>query len=225
MNRPAFVEALASVGLSLDEAKLAAFDGFERALYDANSVMNLTRVSKEECWLRHFVDSLLFHDLIPIGATVLDIGTGPGFPAWPLALARPDLAVSAMDSSSKMLGFLAQIPLENLTLRLGRAECVSFDRPFDVVTGRAVAPLAIQLEISAVHCAAGGVAIPMRSIGDLDLTANQAVSKVGFSLERVVRRNLPGTEIERCFPVYRKARDVRSSPTRTWADMKRRPLF
>ena len=102
MQVDSFVQATRTLGLTLSEAQLSKFENFEEALYRANEVMNLTRVAREECWLRHFVDSLLFQDLIPRGAAVLDIGTGPGFPAWPLACARPDLSITAMhwDSGS-----------------------------------------------------------------------------------------------------------------------------
>src|ERR1041384_3584956 len=130
-------------GLELTPEQVAQFEAFEAKLYEANAVMNLTRVPREECWLRHFVDSLLFQDLIPDRASVLDIGTGPGFPAWPLACARPDLQLTAMDSSGKMLGFLQRQGLPNLETIQIRAEEWGVRDRFDVVTGRAVAPLSI----------------------------------------------------------------------------------
>ncbi|RYG69749.1 16S rRNA (guanine(527)-N(7))-methyltransferase RsmG, partial [bacterium] len=83
---------------------LDRFETFEADLYEANEVMNLTRVPREECWLRHFLDSLLIAPWLPGEGSLLDIGSGPGFPAWPLALARPELQVTALDSSGKMLG-------------------------------------------------------------------------------------------------------------------------
>ena len=81
MNRLAFAEAALSLGIRLSEAQLNAFETYEAALYQANQVMNLTRVPQSEAWIRHFLDSLLLCPLIPEGAKLLDIGTGPGLPA------------------------------------------------------------------------------------------------------------------------------------------------
>lgn len=152
MNRTALLQGAAQLGLALSSPALQAFEEFEAGLYAANEVMNLTRVPQGECHLRHFLDSLLVAPEIEPGATVLDIGTGPGFPAWPLALARPDLSVTALDSSGKMLGFLRRHPLPNLIIVEARAEDWGVRDRFDFVTGRAVAPLALQLELSAASC-------------------------------------------------------------------------
>ncbi|HTQ09739.1 MAG TPA: RsmG family class I SAM-dependent methyltransferase, partial [Fimbriimonadaceae bacterium] len=122
MDHPSFAKALTELGLDLTPLQSEQFDLFEERLYQWNEVMNLTRVSRDECWLRHFVDSLLIQDLVPWKASVLDVGTGPGFPAWPLACARPDLQVTAIDSSGKMIGFLNRNPLPNLKTLQVRAE-------------------------------------------------------------------------------------------------------
>ncbi len=189
-------------------------------LYAANDVMNLTRVPREEAWVRHFADSLLFADLIEAGSAVLDIGTGPGFPAWPLACARPDLQVTALDSNKKMLGFLEGFGLPNLSLVLARAEEWDVRGAYDVVTGRALAPLPIQLEISAASCRVGGCVIPMRTGRDEFCS----VRELGLELERVEERVLPGTEIARVFPVYRKTKQTPARYPRRWAEIKAKPL-
>ena len=155
VNGERFRNAVAGLGLELSEAQLDAFEAFEERLYAANAVMNLTRVPKEEGWLRHFVDSLLIPRPDSEGSSVLDIGTGPGFPAWPLAAARPDLRVTALDSSGKMIGFLQGNPLPNLHAVQDRAETWGVRNQFDVVTGRALAPFGIQLELSAPACRVG----------------------------------------------------------------------
>lgn len=219
MNREAFKAWADGVGLALDEAQLDAFARFEDALYEANAVMNLTRVAQEECWLRHFVDSLLFQDLIPTGSLVLDIGTGPGFPSWPLACARPDLRVTAMDSSGKMLGFLRSQPLPNLEVVLDRAESWGVRDRFDVVTGRAVAPLPIQLELSAPPCKPGGIVLPMRTPSEeFDVRKD-----LGLSLRETVTRSLPGTDVVRAFPRYEKTAPTPKKYPRSWAEIKAKP--
>lgn len=186
--------------------------------------MNLTRVPREECWLRHFVDSLLFQDLFPHRATVLDIGAGPGFPAWPLACARGDLTVTALDSSGKMIGFLNANPLPNLTAVQARAEEWEVREEYDVVTGRALAPLPIQLELSAPAARIGGFVIPLRSIHDGPEIERMNSHKLGLGPPTLHERPLPGTDIIRVAPTYEKLGSTPPKYPRAWADMKRNPL-
>jgi len=224
VNREAFVDAATSIGLPLSKQQVDQFQIFEDHLYKANEVMNLTRVPQEECWLRHFLDSLLFHDLIPAGASLLDIGTGPGFPAWPIACVRPDVKVSALDSSGKMLGFLQKNPLPNLTCILDRAEEWAVRNKFDVVTGRALAPLETQLELSATPCKANGCVIPMRTPSDEEAIKKFVGRGLGLKLERVVKRSIPGTDVVRVFPIFRKVGKAHPNYPRSWGEMKRNPL-
>lgn len=198
-----------------------SIDAFLDALYKFNETRNLTRVPRDEAMVRHIEDSLLFQDLIPQGAKVLDIGTGPGFPAWPLAFTRPDLRVTAIDSNGKMLEFLNSQPLKNLEVIQRRAEEWGKRERFDVVTGRAVAPLMIQLELSAAFAKVGGAVIPMRTASDL-ATLPARIRILGLELETTVQRTL-GESI-RVFPVYRKVAFTDSMYPRKWADLKSNPL-
>ena len=184
--------------------------------------MNLTRVPREEAWLRHFVDSLLFQDLVPQGARVLDIGTGPGFPAWPLACVRPDLQLVALDSSGKMLRFLESQPLDNLEIVQARAEEWGVREAFDVVTGRALAPLPLQLELSAPPLRVGGKLLPMRTPAD-DLQSPYW-DVLGLRPAGRHVRYLPDTDVTRVFPEFFKEPPTAAIYPRRWAEMKLRPL-
>ena len=214
-----FASALRDLGLTVDPE---AFAPFERALYRANESMNLTRIPREEAWLRHFVDSLLFHDLIPEGSSVLDIGSGPGLPAWPLALARPDLRVTALDSNGKMLGFLKTQPLPNLEVVQARAEEWGVPETFDAVTGRAVAPLPLQLELSAPPLKMGGILVPMRT--PMDDFGEPLWEALGLRPSGRHERTLPFTDVVRVFPTFVKERETPDRFPRRWAEMKLRPL-
>lgn len=223
---PSWAELLRAsfVGLEVSDHQIAALEHFLDRLYEANQSANLTRVPREQAWVRHLLDSVLWQDLIPVGSSVLDIGTGPGLPAWPLACVRPDLRVTGLDSNLKMLGFLRSVPLPNLKVLEGRAEEWR-GKQFDVVTGRALAPLAIQLELSARPCRAGGLVIPMRTEKDLP-EIERLSSVLGLDLERIERRTLPGltSETPRVFPVYRKAGKTPPGFPRKWSEIKKRPL-
>ncbi len=224
MDRTGFQRAAASFSLELSEAQLEQFEAFEENLYETNKVMNLTRIPKEECWLRHFIDSILFQDLLQQGATVLDIGTGPGFPAWPLACARPDLRVTALDATGKMIAFLEKNPLPNLEPVLARAEDWKVRDRFDVVTGRALAPLGIQLEVSAAPCQVDGAVIPMRTPSEEADIEGFEGDGLGLKLEKIERRSIPGTDIVRLFPIFRKVSKTDREYPRNWADIKRQVL-
>ena len=224
MKRQEFGKAASELGIELRPEQLDQFETYEQNLYEANEVMNVTRVPREECWLRHFVDSLLLSSLIPEGAKVLDIGTGPGLPAWPLACARPDIQVTALDSSGKMIGFLSKQALPNLKPVNGRAETWGKREAFDFVTGRAVAPLGIQLELSAPAAKVGGLVVLMRTPNDAHAIKTFPPEELGLRLKEVRETSMPDTDVVRLFPIFEKvSKTVRQYP-RQWAEIKRDPL-
>lgn len=221
MNAEALQSNALELNMKLDELMLQRFSQFEEALYDWNSKMNLTRVPRDECWIRHFLDSLLVAEFCPHESNVLDIGTGPGFPAWPLALARPDLKVTAIDSSGKMLSFLATQNLPNLRIVQSRAEDWTERDAYDVVTGRALAPLAIQLELSAAFCKVGGACVPMRTESDLENCTSVETRHLGLELSKVETRILPVIGAPRLFPIFLKSKPTNPKFPRSWAEIKR----
>jgi 16S rRNA (guanine527-N7)-methyltransferase len=210
--------------LLLDHATEQALHAFLDALYEANKVKNLTRVPREDAWTRHVLDSLLFQDLIPQGSAVLDIGTGPGLPAWPLALARPDLRVTALDSNGKMLDFLRAHPLPNLEVVQSRVEEWPRRERFDFVTGRALAPLPAQVELSAAPCKVGGIVVPMRTINDRLALDSLDLETLGLELREVVQRPLTEGEALRLFPVFVKIAKTKPQFPRRWPEIKAKPL-
>jgi 16S rRNA (guanine527-N7)-methyltransferase len=223
VDRHQFEADLAAIGMALSPHQVGQFEEFEAALYERNRVVNLTRVAVEDCARRHFIDSLLVASFIPQGSMVLDIGTGPGFPSWPLACSRPDLTVTALDSAGKMLGFLETQHLPNLKIVNGRAEELLEREGFDFVTGRAVAPLPIQMELSAYQVRLGGLFVPMRTVTDDPEDVDAGI--LGLRLEKVVTLAIPGTDVTRLFPVYEKRSLTPKRFPRRWADIKATPLY
>lgn len=215
-------EFCASVGNPLTEAQLLQFERLLDSLRTANAVKNLTRIPEEEWVTRHLVESCLILPWVQSGARVLDLGTGPGFPALPLAIARQDLDVVAIDSNAKMLGFAIQMAIPNLKPINGRIEDQSFSEQFDVVTGRAFAPLPIQLECSAKPLKVGGVCLPFRS--ENDVLDGEWIGELGLELAEVHRVQLESDGPVRVFPKYRKVRKTPGKFPRQWATMKAKPL-
>ncbi|HMS56964.1 MAG TPA: 16S rRNA (guanine(527)-N(7))-methyltransferase RsmG [Fimbriimonadaceae bacterium] len=223
MDRDAFAAACQVIGITLDDSKLAMFEAFESALYESNKVKNLTRVPQDECWITHFLDSLLFHDLIE-GQDLLDLGTGPGLPAWPLAAAFPNLQVTGLDSNGKMLAFLETQALPNLRVVNSRIEDTGWSERYDTVTGRALAPYAIQLEVSVRPCRKGGLLLPMRTAKDEETIRNFPYDQLGLELERIEERDLPVLGAKRLYPIIRKVKKTPKEFPRPWATMKKQPL-
>ena len=98
-------------GLPLTESHFAQFQYYLAELTETNRHMNLTAITgSAEAWEKHFLDCaiLLQKVQLPLGATCIDVGTGAGFPGMVLALLRPDLQVTLLDSLQKRIGFLEQ---------------------------------------------------------------------------------------------------------------------
>jgi 16S rRNA (guanine527-N7)-methyltransferase len=215
---------LKSHGIDLRDSTAAQLEAFLDALYAWNERKNLTRVPREDAWCKHLLDSLLFADHIPTTGRLLDLGTGAGIPAWPIAAMFPELQVEAVDSNGKMIDFLLSVPRPNLAARLIRAEEMTQRESFDLVTGRAVAPFSIQAEISAPFVRLGGRYIPMRTPSDESLFEAGYFEKLGLKLVDVVRRNLPDNMGDRANPIYEKVSPTPPEFPRLWAMMKRNPL-
>jgi 16S rRNA (guanine527-N7)-methyltransferase len=224
VDKKLLIDFCLSKSIELSEHQLQAFEQFENALYEANQVMNLTRITQEECTLKHFVDSLLIVDQFPQSASVLDLGTGAGLPAWPIACVRPDLQVTAIESAGKKCNFLNSQPLPNLTVIQLRVEDFKEREQFDVVTGRAFAPLPIQMELSAAFCKMGGLVIPFRTSNDLKEIESSSFKMLGMNLENVLNIELPATDVVRVFPVYKKVSKTQLKYPRVWSAIKQKPL-
>lgn len=146
---------------ALDEARVTTLYA---DLLTYNAQVNLTRITDPEGFLfRHVLDSLVIAPFVPEGATVADIGSGAGFPAIPLAMARPDVQVHAVESIGKKCKFIEQTAerfLLPLTVHNKRSEDLARDpntrEKMDVVTARAVAALPTLLEVTLPLLKVGG---------------------------------------------------------------------
>jgi 16S rRNA (guanine527-N7)-methyltransferase len=203
---------------------VAQMEAYKAALYEVNKTKNLTRVSEEDFEERHLLDSLIGLQLIPEGSEVVDLGTGPGLPGWPLACARPDIHVTAVDGSVKMFGPMGAVPLPNLTLLHSRAEDIEIREAADAVTGRAIAPLAIQLELSAPLLKEGGILMPYRTVQERQDVIDFPAAQLGLELAEIFEEELPTSGAVRMIPVYRKVSATPKEFPRPWARMKKRPL-
>ena len=153
-----------STGLSDESiAKLYAFNEF---LYEKNEVMNLTRIKKDESVYRNFLDSLnpVAIKSLANAKSIIDIGSGSGFPAMALAIAYPDKNITMVEATGKKADFLKeaveQLGLPNAKVVSARAEELAHDaahrEKYDAVTARAVAAMRIVCELCAGFARTGG---------------------------------------------------------------------
>jgi 16S rRNA (guanine527-N7)-methyltransferase len=218
-----FMSAALALGVSVTPEQAHVLEKFEARLYEANKTSNLTRVPRGECRSRHFLDSLSLSPSIPEGASVIDIGTGAGLPGVPLAISRPDLKVTLLDAAAKEIRFLESLAdLVQVGLILERAEIAAkmpdFREKYDVATGRALAPLAIQAEVSAGFVRVGGLFLPQRTASE----ETPEFPELGLALEE--RKEVAVGGAIRLLPIYRKVETTPPRFPRTWAAIKKRSL-
>ena len=175
----ALKERLAGLGVEADARAPQRLAAYHELLADWNTRLNLTRDADfEDALDRHYMDSLapLSLGLFPQGASVVDVGTGAGFPGLPLAIARPDLTVVLLDSLQKRLKFLDAViealELTNVRTVHARAEDGGRDPALregvDVAVSRAVAPLPALLELTLPFVRVGGESVCYKGPGAAD---------------------------------------------------------
>ena len=200
-----FTSAAAKNGiLAPNEAQMQQFYHFTEYLLEVNAHTNLTAIREPiGIIVKHYIDSLLAINLFPEGASVLDLGCGPGFPSIPLAIMRPDLKITALDSTSKKIDFVQKsaeiLQLSNLNAISGRAEDAKLRKTlgkFDIVTSRAVARLNILCELCLPYLKIGGSLIALKGAKfEEELTeAANAIKILGGEITKITQKNLVTTE-------------------------------
>lgn len=205
------------IGISICEKQIEQFMKYYDLLVEWNQVMNLTAITEyEEVVLKHFVDSIALikaYDLKkPI--SVIDIGTGAGFPGLPLKIMFPQIEVTLLDSLNKRVNFLNtvihELGLEQIYAIHGRAEDyakqVQYREKYDLCVSRAVANLSSLAEYCIPYVKVNGTFISYKS-GKCDEeieNSQKAIKVLGGKLKEKVEFELPGTDISRAFVIIDK---------------------
>lgn len=191
-------------GVELDEEALERFDTYASELVRWNTFMNLTAIKEpEEIVKKHFIDSLSLLSAveIPQEASLIDVGTGAGFPGIPLLIARNDLKVTLLDSTNKRLEFIREVLSKTgLSAEVvhARAEDSGRDEKYrekyDFATARAVSNLRDLCEYCLPFVKKGGYFVPMKSAKTEEeiALAEKAIKVLGGKTERVASFNLDG---------------------------------
>jgi len=216
------VKRAVQFGIKLSEAQANQFYEYMQLLLVWNEKMNLTAITEpEEVLTKHFIDSMSISPYIKGNESVLDIGTGAGFPGIPLKIVFPQNKFTLLDSLNKRICFLNEVinslQLEKIEAIHGRAEeyCGMGQKRenYDVVTSRAVAKLNVLLEYMLPFVRIGGRCICMKAteITEELEEAKKAIEILGGEIEKIETIRLENTEIERKIVIIKK---VKNTPTK-----------
>ncbi len=156
-------ELFKEYNISLSDLQCEMFDKYFNFLIQENEKYNLTGITeKNEVYIKHFLDSVLPTDVFKSNSNILDIGAGAGFPSVPLAILRPDLKFTLIDSVNKKVNFLNQLidllNLQNVVAYHTRCEDYAKDNreKYDYIVARAVASMNTLLEYMVPFAKVGG---------------------------------------------------------------------
>jgi 16S rRNA (guanine527-N7)-methyltransferase len=206
INEQLLVEGCGQLNIDVS-CKVDKFEKYMNLLIEWNEKINLTAIIEpNEVVTKHFIDSLSVLKFMDLSnKSVIDVGTGAGFPGVPLNIVNPSIKVTLFDSLNKRINFLNEIigelKLNNISAVHGRAEDFGVNKEyrekFDISISRAVANLSTLSEYCLPFVKVGGYFISMKGpeVDEELKEASKAISVLGGQLERVEKIQLPGTDI------------------------------
>lgn len=217
-------------GYKLTDVQEAAFSRYYELLDEWNKKFNLTRITDErDVALKHFYDSVTGLKYIPDGSSILDIGSGAGLPAIPIAVMKPDSKVTMVEATGKKAEFLKVVVNElklNADVLNMRIEDCKEKESFDIVTARAVAPMVTLAEYALPFVKVGGKFIAYKSINAQLETeeAERAIDILGGAVTKTDVFTLPDSDIVRALVVISKIKSTPDGYPRGAGKPKNRPI-
>lgn len=214
-----FKEIANKISVKISDEDMIKFFKYKDIILDWNSKINLTTiVDEKEFIIKHFIDSLTINKYIENNRSIIDIGTGAGFPGIPIKIMNENNGVILMDSLNKRLIVLNEVieklELKNIETLHGRAEEIfqnkNYREKYDIAISRAVANLNTLLELMIPSIKVGGKCICMKGKNaekELDEIGN-TLKILGGKIVKVEKFILPETDYERAIIIIEKTKET-----------------
>ncbi|MGM9972484.1 MAG: 16S rRNA (guanine(527)-N(7))-methyltransferase RsmG [Clostridiaceae bacterium] len=213
------------------------FMAYKELLKEWNNKMNLTAITEDEAIIKkHFIDSIKAFKAEPFKTcnSLIDVGSGAGFPGIPIGIMRPSLSIVLLDSLNKRVTFLntvaAELGLKNIKAIHGRAEEESRKKEhrekYDVATSRAVANMSSLSEFCIPFVRQGGYFIPLKgpAIEEEITTSSKAIKILGGNLEKIIPVNIEDSDLKHNLVVVKKIGKTPSLYPRKAASIQKKPI-
>lgn len=216
-----FEEMLDEFNISYTDRMIEQFNLYYDILIQWNKFMSLTGITEYyDVTVKHFIDSLSIVKIIDMTnvTSLIDVGTGAGFPGVPIKIIFPHIKICLLDSLNKRVKFLNEIisklDLDNISALHGRAEEIAkrgeYREKYDLCVSRAVANLSSLSEYCLPFVKKGGQFISYKS-SDIDkelLSSKHAISVLGGEIEDIIKFKLPNTDIDRSLILINKVNET-----------------
>ena len=213
------IELSKKINVQLNDEQIKKYFDYMALLLDWNEKINLTAITEvDDVILKHFVDSMTVLKYIENEKSIIDVGTGAGFPGIPIAIMKKDVKITLLDSLNKRINFLNEVcrelKLNNVDTIHGRAEEIGKNKEhrekYDIAVSRAVANMSTLSEYLLPLVKIGGKCICMKG-SEIEQELEQAkfaIKELGGKIEKVEKFTLPDSDMERNIIIIKKIKET-----------------
>jgi 16S rRNA (guanine527-N7)-methyltransferase len=234
MNKELFIKELKKINIILTDEQLNKLERFYELLIVWNEKINLTTITKrEDVYLKHFYDSLTLIKAVDLtkDLSLLDVGTGAGFPGIVLKIVFPNLKITLLDSLNKRINYLREI-IKELDLKDIETVCMRAEdytkvnrEKYDIVVARAVSHLRILTEITIPSVKVHGYLVAMKSNIKEELKeSNDIINKLNSKVSEILEFKLPIEESTRTLVKIEKLNITNDKYPRKYSEIKKKYL-
>ncbi|WP_105619198.1 16S rRNA (guanine(527)-N(7))-methyltransferase RsmG [Vallitalea okinawensis] len=236
-HKDILVEGCKNLEVIISDDQVKQFHQYYQLLVEWNEKINLTAITElEDVYIKHFLDSISVcagHDFNQ-SLKVVDVGTGAGFPGFPLKIAHPKIELTAIDALNKRINYLNEVvrvlDLEKVQCVHSRAEDAAqnelYREQFDLSVSRAVADLAVLTEYCLPFVKTGGKFISLKgpSISEEINNARDAIQILGGEIEEIKYIDIPFSDLKHNLVIINKVNETPLKYPRKPSKIKKRPL-
>lgn len=226
-----------NVNLDFNDKKYNQFISYKNLIQEWNKKINLTAIVKdEEIIKKHFIDCIKIFKASPMAEakSLIDIGTGAGFPGIPIKILKEDIEITLLDSLQKRINFLniviGELQLKNIQYLHGRAEDyaqeIQHRQRYDIAVSRAVANLAVLSEFCIPFVRKGGYFVAMKgpSVEEEITSATKSIEILGGKIEDIIKIDIEDTDLKHNLVIIKKVKETAKKYPRKPSIIKKNPL-